>query len=456
MLLEESAVEDKHLLVDLVLHNGKIYTLKGFTAAGIAIEKGRIFKIAKETNLPKASSKMNLNGHIVLPGLIDSHVHLRDQERAYKEDFFTGTAAAAAGGFSLVIDMPNNKPVTMNAQSLKGRMKLAEKRVLVNVAFYSAFPQTTKEISSIAKGGAIAFKLFLLEKIGGLNIDDDTEVLRAFNEVKKADVPVAVHAEDKETFESKMKRIQDEKRNDIDALLEAHSSKVEAKAVQRIIRIAKKSEAHVHFCHISSAESLSLIKKARSVGVNITCEVTPHHLLLTSRDLKRYKNLAVTLPPARTGEDMKALWNALKQGLIDTLGSDHAPHAVEEKKPESVWEVKPGIAGLETMLPLMLTQVNKGRLTIAELIQLTSKKPAETFRLRDRGTLGKGCLADLVVVDIKREHKIDSSKFHSKAKFSPFDGWKAKGKPEKTFVNGRLVMDEGEIVAKPGTGQIIW
>ncbi len=447
--------EDKPLQVDLVLYNGKIYTAEGFVDAGIAIEGARIFKIAKEENLPKASFRMNLNEHIVLPGLIDSHVHLRDQNRAYREDFFTGTAAAAAGGFSLVIDMPNNKPVTMNVQSLRERMKLAEKRVLVNVAFYSAFPETIGEISSIAKEGAIAFKLFLLEKIGGLNIDDDTAVLRAFNEVEKANVPVAVHAEDKETFENILKRLQDENRDDIDAYLEAHSSDVEVKAVQRIIRLAEKSEVHVHFCHISSAKSLSLIKKARGVGVNITCEVTPHHLLLTSKDLKRYENLAVTVPPVRTREDMMALWNALKQGLIDTLGSDHAPHAMEEKKLGSVWEVKPGIAGLETTLPLMLTQVNKGRLTIKELVQLTSKKPAEIFRLKDRGVLSKGCYADLVVVDVKREHRIDSSKFHSKAKFSPFDGWKVKGKPVKTFVNGRLVMDEGEIVAKPGTGQIM-
>ncbi len=441
--------------VDLVLYNGKIYTPKGFVEASIAIEKGRIFKIAKETNLPKASSKLNLNGHIVLPGLIDSHVHLRDQNRAYKEDFFTGTAAAAAGGFSLVMDMPNNKPVTMDVQSLRERMKLAEKRVLVNVGFYSTFPGTIKEIRSVVMEGAVAFKLFLLEKIGGLNIDDDTVMLRAFNEAKKVNVPVAVHAEDKETFENKIKRMQDEDRNDIDAYLEAHSSDVEVNAVQRIIRLAEKSEAHIHFCHVSSAKSLSLIKKAKSVGVNVTCEVTPHHLLLTTQDLKRYRNLAVTVPPVRTGEDMKALWSALKQGLIDTLGSDHAPHAVEEKKSDSVWEVKPGIAGLETTLPLLLTQVNKGRLTITELVQLTSKRPAEIFRLKDKGALSKGYCADLVVVDIKQEHKIDSSEFHSKVKFSPFDGWKVKGKPVKTFVNGLLVMDEGEIVAKPGTGQIM-
>ncbi len=443
------------MLVDLVLNNGKIYTPEGFVDAGVAIEEKRIFKVAKETNLPKASAKVNLNGHMVLPGLIDSHVHLRDQNRAYREDFFTGTAAAAAGGFSLVLDMPNNKPTTMDVQSLKKRMKLAEKKILVNVAFYSAFPKSIGEIKSIVDEGAVAFKLYLLERIGGLDIDDDAEVLKAFNKIREVDVPVAVHGEDKETFEDKMKRMHDEDRNDIEAFLEAHSSDVEVKAVQRIIRLAEKSGVHVHFCHISSAKSLGLIEKAKSVGINVTCEVTPHHLLLTMQDLKRCANLAVTIPPVRSGKDVRALWGALKKGLVDTVGSDHAPHAMDEKKRESIWEVKPGIAGLETTLPLLLTQVNKGIMTITDLVQLTSKRPAEIFHLKNRGTLSEGCCADLVVVDIKREHKIDSSKFYSKAKFSPFDGWTVKGKPVKTFVNGRLVMDRGEIVAKPGTGQII-
>jgi dihydroorotase (multifunctional complex type) len=443
------------LLVDLALYNGKFHTPKGFIEAGIAIEKGQVFKIAKETHLPKASAKLNLKGNLVLPGLIDSHVHLRDQNRAYREDFSSGTAAAAAGGFSLVMDMPNNKPVTMTTHSLRQRMKLAETKALVNVAFYSAFPETTTEIKDIKKEGAIAFKLFLLKKIGGLNIDNDGELLQAFGEVRKVRVPIAVHAEDKEAYENKMKKLLSENRHDVDAYLEAHSSEVEAKAVQRVIGLAKQSGAHVHFCHISSARSLNLIKKAKRAGVNVTCEVTPHHLLLTSKDLKRYKGLAVTIPPVRTDNDKEALWNALKQGLIDTLGSDHAPHALEEKKRDVVWEIKPGIAGLETTLPLMLTQVNKGNLTINELVRLLAEKPAEIFQLHNRGTLSPGCPADLVVIDIKRNHKIDSSRFYSKAKFSPFDGWKVKGKPVKTFVNGRLVMDEGEIMAKPGSGQIV-
>jgi len=176
---------------------------------------------------------------------------------------------------------------------------------------------------------------------------------------------------------------------------------------------------------------------------------------LSSKHLKRYKTVALTDPPLRTERDVEALWSALRRGLIDAVASDHAPHMIEEKEAESVWEVSPGIPGLETTLPLLLTQVNEGRLTLPTLIEVTSKRPAEIFHLGDRGSLAEGRYADLVVVDMKREHRIDSSQFHSKARYSPFDGWSVKGKPMKTFVNGRLVMDDGEIVAKPGAGEIL-
>jgi len=443
------------LPVDMVLRNAKIFTRGRIVEAGLAIDEGRIFKIAKETNLPSASTKMNLRGHITLPGLIDPHVHLRDQQLAYKEDFFSGTAAAAAGGVTLTIDMPNNKPVTMDPISLRERMKLAERRAVVNVAFYSAFPQKLEEVPSIVGEGAVAFKLYMSEKIGRLNIDDDKLLLQAFNKVAKMGVPVAVHAEDRKILETKRREMEKAGRKDIEAYNKAHPPEAEAQAIRRITQLAKKSGVQVHFCHVSSAMGLNAFLEAKKDGLSATCEVTPHHLLLSSKYLKRYGSLALTNPPLRTKEDIMALWSAIKQGSIDAIASDHAPHTIEEKEVESVWDAKPGIAGLETTLPLLLTKVNEGRLTMADLVSLTSEKPAKIFNLRNRGGLEKGNCADIVVVDINRKYKIDSSNFYSKAKYSPFDGWRVKGKPTKTFVNGQLVMDEDEIVAKPGIGQIV-
>ncbi|MFQ6096048.1 MAG: dihydroorotase family protein, partial [Candidatus Bathyarchaeia archaeon] len=166
-------------------------------------------------------------------------------------------------------------------------------------------------------------------------------------------------------------------------------------------------------------------------------------------------SLALTNPPLRFEEDIRALWTAVQTRIIDVIASDHAPHSAEEKKARSVWDVKPGFPGFETMLPLLLTQVNSGRLTLSALVRLTSEKPCEIFGIKGRGSLTDGNYADFTVVDMKKTYEIDSSEFYSKAKYSPFDGWRVKGRPVKTFVNGELVMDEGEIVTKPGSGKIV-
>src|SRR3989304_9711869 len=198
----------------MILHNAKVYTKKGLIEAGMAIDSGRIFKIAKETNLPQAATKIDLKGNLALPGLIDSHVHLRDEQLTYREDFLSGTKAAATGGVTTVVDMPNNRPLTMSAQNLRERVQLAESQVFVNVAFNSAFPANIDEIRRIADAGAVGFKLYLLQQLGGVNIDDDEALLDAFKTIGKMKVPIAVHAEDKDTIESAKDNIRSEARKD--------------------------------------------------------------------------------------------------------------------------------------------------------------------------------------------------------------------------------------------------
>jgi dihydroorotase (multifunctional complex type) len=443
------------LPVDAVLNNAKVFTRGSIVEAGIAIDKGKIVRIAKDTNLPAASTKINLKGHIVLPGIIDPHVHLRDQQLAYKEDFLTGTSAAAAGGVTSVVDMPNNKPVTMSSFSLRERMRLAEKQVLVNVAFNSAFPSTLEEVAEVVEAGAVGFKAYLSNRIGGIDVDDDEALAAAFREAAAKGVPVAVHAEDRRIIGKRRREMEKAKRNDAEAYVYAHPAEAEAQSIQRITRLVKKSGVQVHFCHLSSALGLDAVLAAKKAGLPVTCEVTPHNLLLSSEQYRRSGFFALTDPPLRTRQDVSALWGALKRGFIDVVASDHAPHAIEEKNVGSVWEAKPGVPGLETTLSLLLTQVDEGRLSLAELVRLTAEEPARIFHLSGRGVLEAGSWADLVVVDLKREYEIDSSLFLSKAKYSPFDGMRVKGKAVKTFVNGRLVMDEGEIVAEAGAGAVV-
>jgi dihydroorotase (multifunctional complex type) len=443
------------LTVDLLLTDAKAYTKGKLRDCSIAINEGKIFKIGKQTNMPKAESTIGLKSLLVLPGIIDAHVHLRDEGKAYKEDFYSGTAAAAAGGITTVLDMPNNAPVTMSAVTLRNRMEIAKKKVLVNVAFYSEFPKKKDEIGNIVKEGALGFKLFMVEQVGGLDIGDDNALFEAFKIVESLQVPVAVHAEDEATIEATRTALERTNGNDVEAFLKAHSVRAEEIAIKRLLNIAEKTGVRTHFCHVSTRNGLKAIVDGKKLGLPVTCEVTPHHLLLSVEDLRQIGSTAIMLPPLREEEHIIALWNGIKNEQVDTIGSDHAPHTLEEKINDVVWNVKVGIPGLETLLPLLLTEVNRGRLTIAELVRLTAEEPAAIFNLKNRGKIAEGNHADLTVVDLKRKYAIDASMFQSKAKYSPFNQWNARGRAVKTFVNGQAVMDEDEIIGEAVCGDIV-
>jgi dihydroorotase (multifunctional complex type) len=443
------------VIVDSVLTNAKAYLNGQIVDCSLAVEEGKIFKIGKETQMPQADQKTNLRSLLVLPGLIDEHVHLRDEGKAYKEDFQTGTAAAAAGGFTTVLDMPNNEPVTMSAATLRNRMAQAQRKVLVNVGFYSEFPKKLAETRDIISEGAVGFKLFMGSQIGGLNIDDDKDLLDAFKEVAPLKVPVALHAEDKALLTANEEKLKQAKKTGTAAFQQAHSEAVEAKAVERLLIVSAPTDVHMHFCHVSTRQGLNAIEEAKKRGRKVTCEVTPNHLLLSTADLERQGQLLIMAPPLRNKDQVEALWKGLEQGWVDALGSDHAPHALSEKSASSVWDVKVGVPGLETTLPLILTQVRKNRLSLNQAVRLLAEKPAEIYGLKDCGSLEQGKNADLTVVDFKGKFKIDASEFKSKAKYSPYDGWEVQGKPVKTYVKGLLVFEEGEIVAKAGSGSIV-
>jgi dihydroorotase (multifunctional complex type) len=443
------------VIVDSVLINAKAYLKGQIVDCSIAMEDGKIYKIGKETQMPSADEKTNLHNLLVLPGLIDEHVHLRDEGKAYKEDFVSGTSAAAAGGFTTVLDMPNNEPVTMSAATLRDRMALAARRTFVNVGLYSEFPRRTSELQDIVFEGAVGFKLFMGSQIGGLNIDEDEALQIAFKEVSTMNVPVAVHAEDKTLLYANEEKLRLAKKVSPLAFEQAHSEEVEFRAIERLIKISATTDVRLHFCHVSTAKGLEAISEAKKAGRKVTCEVTPNHLFLSASDLGSYGQLVIMAPPLRNRDQVKALWKGVEEGTIDTVGSDHAPHAANEKVASNVWNVKVGVPGLETTLPLMLTEVRKNRLSFAQVVGLLAEKPAEIFGLKDCGQLEQGKNADISVIDFNEKFKIDASKFKSKAKFSPYEGWEVFGKLVKTYVNGNLVFDDGEIVAKAGSGSIV-
>ncbi len=443
------------MIVDSVFVNSKAYLRGQIVDCSIGIEEGKIEKIGRETQMPQADEKTDLHGLLVLPGLIDEHVHLRDEGKAYKEDFTSGTSAAAAGGFTTVLDMPNNDPVTMSVEALRNRRQIAQRRILVNVGLYSEFPKKPSEVKDIVEEGAVGFKLFLGSQIGGLDIDDDAAVQEAFKAVAEFKVPVAVHAEDHATLAANEEKLRQAKKAATADFLRAHNEAVELKAVERVLKLSEKSPLHLHICHVSTQEGLNAISAAKKSGGTVTCEVTPNHLMLSSDDLKAYGQLAIMAPPLRPQNHVDSLWKGIEDGTVDAIGSDHAPHAATEKSASSIWDVKVGVPGLETTLPLMLTMVRRKWLTLARVVELLAEKPAEIYGLADRGHLQQGSSADLTMVDFNRQFKVDASKFKSKAKFSPYDGWDVQGLVVKTVVNGQLVFDEGQIVAKAGSGTVV-
>lgn len=441
-------------MVDLNLVNAKMCLPGRLFEGGVSIDEGKIVKVGKETNLPKSSRIDNLGGLLLLPGLIDAHVHLRDLELAYKEDFYTGTCAAAAGGFTTVLDMPNTKPITDSGERLKEKIATASTKIVVNVGFYATFPPEVKMMGGIVDEGVVAFKGHLHMPWSRLNLDDEKILASAISEASRLGRVTAFHAEDKTTVQSNEEKLKGKGRRSPEDFLAAHNIEAEVKAVDRVLN-ALRAGGHVHFCHISSAASLASIKRARERNRKVTCEVTPHHLFLTDSAVKRLEGLAITAPPVRNAEEARALWRAFSAGDIDILASDHAPHRLEDKNRADIWEVSPGIPGLETTLPLLLTRMAKGEIALADVVRALAEGPAGLFNLERKGKVWQGYDADLTVIDLKKEHKIDTANFHSKAKYSPFDGWEVKGRAVRSYVAGNLVMENNVILAKGGSGGIV-
>ena len=443
------------MVVDLNVVGAKTFYEGVLVQCGISVDEGKIEKVGKESSLPKSDRTLDVRGMLVLPGLIDVHVHLRDMELSYKEDFHSGTASAAAGGFTTVVDMPNTSPPTDSSERLRIKIEKAQRRILTNVGFYGALHDKEGLVEEMVKEGAIGFKLNLLDPLADLDVYNVDALTKALRAVRRGNSFVVVHAEDLRTVREITDRYRRLEDFSLRAFLKAHSSEAEQSAIRRVLELQNRTGARLHIAHVTTSSSIDFISKAKSGGGKVTCEVTPHHLMLTEEDLLRIGGKALTVPPLRSKADRARLWKALIDGDVDVVASDHAPHALSEKSDRDVWAVKPGIPGLETTLSLMMTRFHGGDLTIERMVRLLAEGPAKVLELKDAGRIEKGFRADLVVVDVKKRYKIDSSTFQSKAHYSPFDGLEVRGKPVKTLVNGIFVVDEGEIVAGDCVGEVL-
>lgn len=438
---------------DTLLANGRILIGRELTEGCIAFKSGRICYVGKEVFSPRASQRIDIDGNVILPGLVDAHVHLRDLGQTSKEDFLTGTRSAASGGFTTVLDMPYSIPPTDSPENLKQKMEAARSKTVVNVGLYGAFDPSLRHVKDLTRRGVVCFKVFTTRR-QPFDGDDDSIIEKALLCARQARIPVAFHAEDLKTIEGLELKYKASGSYSPMVFAETHPPEAESIAVARIVAIAEKTKASIHFCHLSTEESLRIVIAAKARGLPVTCEVTPHHLLLSEREVSSQGGVAVVDPPLRMGRHQHALLDGLRHD-IDSIASDHAPHTLQEKASEDPWSISPGFPGLETTLPVMLTAVKHGILPLNRLIELLAANPARIFGLSSKGSLSVGHDADVTVVDLERRHTIDPSRFESKAKYSPFKGFEAIGQAVKVFVAGRTVMDDGDIIAEPGSGSIV-
>ena len=443
--LKSRKSDNRSGLPSLLIRDAHIWTKNELTRGSILIEHGKIRRIAR-TVTERADEEIRARQLLVLPGLVDGHVHLRDMKLSYEEDFTTGTAAAAAGGFTSVIDMPNSLPPTDSAERLRERAERASKKILVNVGFHAAALDDKDAAYAMKSAGAFSMKLYLPNPIAPLNVNDDRVVVQVLNAAKQASLLLTVHAEDM----TKLPRT--EKIATFAELVRLRRGIAETSAVRRILRLQRKIGCRVHFCHVSLPSSLSAISNRSSS--RLSSEITPHHILLAENHVETLGWKAWMVPPLRSRNDTRNLFRAMKMGIPTIMATDHAPHTIKEKaRPPR--ESSPGIPGLETALPLMLTMVNKGKLSLGRLVSLLSTNPAKVFDLRSKGRLENGADGDLVLIDLKKRGVIDPTKFFSKAHYSPFDGWKTQGAVHTTIVNGLIVYREGEIIGRPGGGKVL-
>jgi dihydroorotase len=422
---------------DLVIRNGTLVTPSGRRAADIGVAAGEIAAI--DSGLPPAASEIDAHGLLVLPGVIDAHVHFREPGLEHEETWATGSAAAVAGGVTTVLDMPNTVPPTDTVERARAKLELAQKSGVCNVGIFGLVGESLESLEALASSRLVSgLKVVMGPTTGDLRAPDNHGLMHALATARKTNLRVAFHAEEREIIERSEAQLRAQGRTDALAHLEARPATAEVAAIDRAGKLLRESGARGHILHLSSELGLAAVEYWRSEGVDLTCEVTPQHLFLDRDVYATAGGVARVNPPIRGGDDTAALRAALADGRIDMVASDHAPHRASDKQRDSIWDVPSGFAGVETLLPLLLTRgVHEGWLSLERLVQVTSQAPARVWNLGSR-QVAPGEPADLTIVDLDRPGTIEAAKLHGLNNVTPFEGTSTIGAPVATVVRGRI------------------
>jgi dihydroorotase len=429
---------------DLILKGGTLVNQDGAGVRDLGIREGRIAAIGVAAGA-SAGETIDCRGLHVLPGVIDTQVHFREPGMTQKEDLESGSRSAVMGGVTAVFEMPNTDPLTVNAPALADKVKRGHHRMHCDFAFFvGATVDNTKDLRELERlPGAAGIKVFMGSSTGSLLVADDVGLRAVLKVIRRR---ASFHAEDEpRLIERKGLRVEGDPRShpvwrdEIAAL----------KATQRLVVIARETGARVHVLHISTMQEMEFLAGHKDVA---SVEVTPHHLTLEGPGAyERLGTRAQMNPPVRDAAHRAGIWRGLEQGVVDVLGSDHAPHTAEEKA--HPYPASPsGMTGVQTLVPIMLDHVNAGRLSLLRLVDLTSAGPARLFGIAAKGRIAVGYDADLTVVDLKRRETITDKWTASRAGWTPYNGVAVTGWPVGTVVRGHKVMWDGELT-KPAQGE---
>jgi len=420
--------------------NGVILQENGeFLKRDVLVVNGKISVIA-ETIIDQEATLIELEGKLLSPGFIDVHVHLREPGGEHKETIETGTKAAARGGFTTIAAMPNTRPVPDTIEHLQSLNKKIEDTALVNVLPYASITirqagEEQTDFEALKNNGAFAFT------DDGVGVQSAEMMYKAMQKAAELNVSIVAHCEENTLIQ---KGCVHEGKFSKENGLNGIPSICESVQIARDVLLAEATGCHYHVCHISTKESVRVVRDAKKAGINVTAEVSPHHLILCEDDIPGLDTNFKMNPPLRGALDRASLIEGLLDGTIDMIATDHAPHTAEEKA-QGMQLAPFGIVGLETAFPLLNTHfVQTGKVSLKQLIDFMTVKPAEVFKI-NRGKIEVGAVADLTVIDLELQEEIDSTTFLSKGKNTPFDGWKCKGWPVMTMVNGKLVYESGEV-----------
>jgi dihydropyrimidinase/allantoinase len=451
-------------MYDLLIKNGSVASGEGLETVDLAIKDGKVAARLAPGITVDAAETVDAAGFYVFPGVVDGHCHMRDPGRMEREDFWTGTQAAAAGGITTVCEMPISIPPVYTAEIFHQRAATVQPRALIDFALYgTAGYENIDHIEELAKAGAVAFKTYLHpaepgreKEFTGLICPDSATQYEAMETVARTGRRHCLHCETNELVEMFTARLKKTGRTDGRVHTECRPAVCEDSSVALSLSMASSLDASLVICHMSSAGAVQLVKEAKARGVDVVAETCPSYIFMSDDYLEKFGPYAKNNPPLRSEENRLRLWEYIYDGTIDYIATDHSPWRPESKD-GGIFDANAGLASFDMILPLLVDAINRGIIGVEKVAAMLSEKPSEVFQLKKKGYLNPGFDADFVLVDMGGTFVFDKSKSHSKAgeTMQAFDGMELSGKIKSTWVRGTKVQEDGQTTAEAGYGRLV-